>query len=375
MENSFFPPAQPETSTPLLLVEQNNRFLIDWLTVTFKNDTVQGVILKLGLQDLSWSDQLSFVNGYPKDTCFGHIHIRWGCDDPQFYKDDLKSSAEEKAAKQKEKGISLDMSGQGCREFEQYSGLTWLDLLYNIFSSEGAVNFTRLDLAYDDHNGYLSMSQLERDTRERNYLSKSKGAHIHWSDDQCVDLQGLTIEIGSRQSDVLIRIYDKAAERGFRDRHWIRVEIQLRHDRAHHAAQKIFQRDRVGLIASGILNNYLSYRDPTTDQNKSRWPVASYWQKVVLDMEKIPLTSPGEAYNFRKSNEHFITQWGQHLLSYFRMFGEVNSLIEACRQRYPELADKYERAISEFKQRRPFTDLTDVSEEELAEIFGGNALE
>ena len=44
---------------------------------------------------------------------------------------------------------------------------------------------------------------------------------------------GISGQIGSPKSKILVRIYDKAAERGFTDgRHWVRVELQLRDKRA-----------------------------------------------------------------------------------------------------------------------------------------------
>lgn len=332
----------------LLLAEQNNCFLIDWLTVTFHAETVFGLQVKLGMEHLEWSSKSSFINGYPMDTNYGHIHIRWGADDPAFYRTDEKGTAESKA--RDNMGICLDMSGQGCREFETYSRISWMDLLYNIFASEGRINVTRLDLAYDDHLGYLNKYQLERDTRDRNYVSKSKKSIITWSDDELLDIQGITIEIGSRKSDVLIRIYDKAAERGYNDRHWMRVELQLRHDRASEALKKLYQHDRIGVVAGGILRNYCTFREPSADTNRCRWPIAAYWQKVILDMEKLSIwVAPGEEYNFSKAEDQFVHQYGQFIQAYFKIHGDFSSLLRRCENVHPELADKYERAIAQNK--------------------------
>lgn len=337
--------------TTVSLVEQNNVFLIDWLTVVFHADTVTGIQLKLGLHnpEIPWETKSSFKNGYPMETSWSNINIRWGADDPAFYKNDEKKTAAEKA--RNDMGICLDMSGQGCRTFEQYSKVDWFELLTEIFRSEGRVHITRLDLAYDDHIGLLDIYQIEKDVRDRYYVSKSKKSMIIWSDDQDEDLQGLTIEVGSRQSEVLIRIYDKAAERGYdHSRHWVRVELQLRKDRAHEAAKKLFQRDRVGVVAAGILRNYCTFRTPTVDTNKSRWPIADYWDKVIMDMERISIwVAPGEPYNFSRSENHMVYQYGQFIQAYAEIHGGITSLLDRSRAAHPDLNIKYRAAIAAAK--------------------------
>lgn len=335
----------------LLLNEKNNVFLIDWLTVVFHAETVTGIQLKLGLLDPSipWETEHSFKNGYPMQTSWSNINIRWGADDPAFYKDDEKSSAAQKA--RNDMGICLDMSGQGCRTFEQFSNVDWFELLTEIFRSEGRIHITRLDLAYDDHVGILDIYQIEKDVRDRYYVSKSKKSMIIWSDDQDEDLQGLTIEVGSRKSEVLIRIYNKAAERGYdHNKHWIRVELQLRKDRAHEAAKKLFQRDRVGIVAGGILRNYCTFRTPAEDTNKSRWPMAPYWDKLILDMERISIwISPGEPYNFSKAENHFVHQFGQFIQTYAVIHGDLRDLLRRCEKAHPELSPKYHASIAAAK--------------------------
>lgn len=332
----------------LRLNEKNNVFLIDWLTVVFHAETVSSIQLKLGLLgfDIPWDTKVSFKNGYPMQTSWSNINIRWGADDPAFYKNDEKGTAEQKV--RHDMGICLDMSGQGCRTFEQFSNVSWIDLLTEIFRSEGKVHITRLDLAYDDHVGLLDIYEIEKDVRDRNYVSKSKKSMIIWSDDQDEDLQGLTVEVGSRKSDVLIRIYNKAAERGYdHSKHWVRVELQLRKDRAHEAARKIFQIDHVGKVAAGILRNYCTFRSPSGDTNKSRWPISPYWDRVILDMERISIwIAPGEPYNFSKSENHMVFQFGQWLQAYAAIHGSLGELLDRSRKAHPELSPKYHAAIA-----------------------------
>lgn len=342
-------------STPLALVPENNVFLIDWLTVTFHNVSVAFVQSLLGLNssDIPWETQYAFRNGYPCRTTYKHISILWGADEERFYKSDSTKSAADKV--RHDMGICLDISGQGCREFESIPGNDWLKFLHDICDRDFKTTITRLDLAYDDHIGTLDLYRIAGDVRDRYYTSPSKKAQVIWSDDQVNDVQGLTVYIGSKSSAVMVRIYDKAAEREFGpERHWVRCEIQLRHERCTAAAAEILKHQHVGRTAAGILRNYLTFREPvSTDENKSRWPVADYWDKVLMDMERVSLwISPGEVYNFSKTELHMIKQYGQAILTFKAINGSVGPLLDACERTYPVLNKKYSAVIDDIKRNR-----------------------
>lgn len=337
------------SSLPILRQPKENVFLIDWLSITFHGVHVDEVQRMLGLEShaIPWSTKNSFVNGYPMTTAFDNIRIRWGADDPRFYTSDSVKSAEQKA--RNDMGISLDMSGQGCRTFEEYSYLSWMEFWARVLASGCRFNVTRIDLAYDDHYGLIEMWRIYNDVHDRNYISKAKKTRTIWSDDRVDDIQGCTVEIGSRSSPVLIRIYDKAAERGFKDRHWIRVEVQLREQRAHMAFDKLRTEQDVGSLASGILRNYFSIISPGSDSNRSRAVIAPYWSRILDNMSKIRLwIAPGEPYNFSRTENHIVSQYGQALIAYERIYGSLGDLSLRCHHAYPgKLSDKYESAIAE----------------------------
>lgn len=334
------------------LASQNNIFLIDWLTFVAHGETVDYMKWLLGLDgpDIPWETSEKFRNGYPIQTYWNGITISYGADDPRFYKDPTKA--------RKDMGICVNLSGTGCRAFESYGHGDW-SKLFNFLLRDTTVaaqnqlhkfihyNVTRLDLAYDDHIGLLDISRLEQDTRDRYYVSPAKYAEVIWSDDQNDDIQGVTIQIGSDKSDVKVRIYDKAAERGFKDVHWIRCETQLRNDRAFEALKKIAQAGNVGCVAAGILRNYLTYRVPTEDTNRSRWPIADYWDKVLLNMEKVALwKKPGEVYNLSKTEYWMGKQYGQVIVT-LAARNELDLFINRCKEEYPveELSPKYKQYL------------------------------
>lgn len=339
----------------LFLNAENNVFLIDWLTVTFKSDTVTSIQVMLDLLQYPWENKMSFINGYPMDTFFNSIHIRWGADNPMFYSDGTDKNGVFRSAADKARddmGISLDMSGQGCRAFEEYSGISWAELIKRILEHNGKI--TRLDLAYDDHTGVLDIHRIALDVKDRYYVSKSKYSQIIWSDDQEEDIQGLTVQIGSKASPVMIRIYDKAAERGYdHSKHWIRVELQLRQDRANEAFRRLYQKESIGKVTAGIIRNYLTFRIPSADSNKSRWPIAPYWDNVLLHMDKISVwVAPGEPYNFTKSENHMVDQYGQFLQAFALIHGSIAPLLDRSRQAHRNLKPKYRSAVETALQHK-----------------------
>jgi len=114
-------------------------------------------------------------------------------------------------------GVWVEMSGQGCRAFETLSTLKncWQDIFWFIFK-EGC-NVTRLDIAYDDHVGILDLGVIKQDTESGEYISKA----TYW--EVVNSSKGLTVQIGSSKSPVLIRMYDKARERNCEPgTHWVR---------------------------------------------------------------------------------------------------------------------------------------------------------
>lgn len=328
-----------------------NCILVDYLTVTFHDYSVDQIKVLLGMSasDIDWDDRQVNQDGYPRCCSFNNISIRYGADDASNWTDTEKSSALDKV--RYDMGISLNMSGTGCRAFETYGHGDWLQLFTSICNLDSRINFTRLDLAFDDHTGILDIGRIRQDVEDRYYTGSPKTASFVWKDDQMHDLQGLTIYVGSKKSPVFFRIYDKAAERGFKDSHWIRVELCLRSKRALSAVAEILKYQDVGIVFSGVLRNYCCFRHPSgNDSNKSRWPIADYWETLIGDAARIRLwISPGEPYNFYKSEESLIHQYGQVLITIKEIHGSISELIRRAEQAHPVLKKKYLSAIEQYR--------------------------
>lgn len=182
--------------------------MYDWVSITSKLHSPQEFINLLGLdQESIYWEKTKGAHGYKDRLYWESISIHYNGAYGM--------------------GIWLEMSGQGCRAFESFGTGDYNSLFELVLDNPEHMNITRLDVAFDDHSGILDISDICQDTEDGNYVSRSSAWQVTYSDG------GSSVTLGSRSSEILIRIYDKAAERGFTDgRHWVRVELQLRRERA-----------------------------------------------------------------------------------------------------------------------------------------------
>ena len=306
------------------VISQENLVVFDYLTFTSKSDSPETVMQLLGLKEVPWQKMDRGLRGYRGRFFYENISI-------------LYDGAENM-------GVCVDMSGMGCRAFETYSSITWKDLLDILFYNAGDYNVTRLDMAFDDHSGILDIDRIWDDTMERAFVSKSKISKCIVSDNQLTDIRGKTIMIGSERSDMLIRIYDKAAERLMPDVHWIRVEMQMRDEIAQGFIGGLM-RYPVGVQFRGVLYNYLRFVVPTSDSNKRRWPTTSYWNDLLEGVQQIRCWSdPGTEYNEFNLSNFVINQAGNAIDAYLHVFS-LDDLLRELKNRSVKMSPKYQRLI------------------------------
>lgn len=312
-----------------------NIVLYDWLSFTSKIHTPDFLIDALGLSHVPWTVTKG-ARGYQDRKYFSSISIHFNG--------------------RPDMGVWVEMSGQGCRTFESLSSVGW-DGLFKFIRDNG-LKITRLDVAYDDHTGILDIRQICSDTQAGMYISKSD----YW--ETVLSSKGSTIQIGSPQSKVLIRIYDKAAERGFgADVHWVRCEMQMRDDRAVQFTKILLP---IGQAFAGVLLNYLRYIEPGEDSNKWRWPMTGYWFNLVQDAERISIfVAPGMEYNEERCKRYVVNQAGNAIDAMIQMYGleEFEKMIQD-REVHPN--PKYEMLIQQHRY--------DVLADRVRNWFGDHAV-
>ena len=297
-----------------------NLVLYDWVSITSKIHTPEQMIALLGMESVTW-ETIKGAHGY-RDRLY------WNCISIHF-----NGSPEQ--------GVWLELSGQGCRAFETV-GHGDYDFLFRLVKDAGdQMKITRLDIAFDDHTGILDLDVIIKDTLSGNYVSKANS----W---ECIQSsKGTSVIIGSRQSPVLIRIYDKAAERNVTDgSHWVRVEMQLRDDRA---LQFVYLPYEIGDTFAGVLLNYLRYVIPDdSDTNKWRWALTDYWAELVGEACQISIYSkPGLQYNILNCENFVYNQAGNAINALLQVY-DVETFLQKLQERRTRPNPKYKQMVNDF---------------------------
>lgn len=300
--------------------ETENCLLIDYFSFTTLFLSKEDVVELLGLNKPQVVWEVAKGNhGYRQAIYFSSIKVYWDGEVNQ--------------------GVWCEMTGQGCRAYESFGANDFLGLFKLV--RDGRIKITRLDVAFDDHTGLVDISDLCNDTLSGDFISRFRSWEVVQSN------KGKSVNQGSVQSSVLIRIYDKAAERGFTDgRHWVRFEIQMRDERAE---EFINQCDEPGQIFAGVLLNYLRYVEPTEgDSNKWRWPLKDYWAALIGDALKISIyKTPGVEYNIGNLKTFVVNQAGNAIDTYINIFG-LASFLDDLKSRETMQNPKYQQLIQKY---------------------------
>lgn len=272
--------------------------LIDYLVLSIKKNTYEDLFSQLNMDIRDFIEIRSY---YGTTNCVYHdgIKVHWN----------LK--IEDKGLGRNCEYIDLvilDLSGKGCRTVEAMNDcdFDWLGFLkkYDAMFRSGDAHIARLDVACDDIEGLLDMKKLQEYTFYDKYVCRSKKLP-----DMIIKGQE-TIYFGSAQSDRRLRIYNKAMEQGL-DRHWIRIEFQLRNDNAMSwYLNWLNYEGRIGELFAGVLLDYLRFvqlpkgMDMDTvklHSNQHRLPTVKWWDKFLNTCSRIPqLYLPGQEYDFSR---------------------------------------------------------------------------
>lgn len=244
------------------MTEKDNKIIVDWLQFTLlKDDGLQIVfrILRLNPADFEKLDKGGL--GYKDQLINNNVRIYYN-GNPGM-------------------GINTSVSGKGCRYMES-QGIDLWSLLFRLAQS-AKINITRLDLALD--TSFKLIDKIRASIDKKKYISKSRSiSYICKSGKDSTRAE--TIYLGSRSSDLMIRIYDKAVEQGIEEIDWERWEIVLKKDKIREAIP-LLEKD----ISQTFRNILYTYFRPLKkiESNKSRSKVESWYMKFLGQVEKVSL--------------------------------------------------------------------------------------
>lgn len=250
------------------MTEDKTKIIIDWLQFTLLIDDGLEIvfkILKLNPADFERLDKGGL--GYKDQLINNNVRIYFNGNQGM--------------------GINTSISGKGCR-FMESQGINLWSLLFRLARS-ARINITRLDLALDTSVKLIDRIRKSIDTKK--YIAKSRSiSYICKSGKESTRTE--TIYLGSRSSDLMIRIYDKAVEQGIEELDWERWEIVLKKEKIKEAIP-LLKKD----ISQTFRNILYTYFRPIQkiESNKSRSKVEKWYIRFLGQVEKISLYSePGQ---------------------------------------------------------------------------------
>lgn len=300
-----------------------NIILFDWLSFTSPAHSPQSIIEFLGLSSLNWTSCRGHRT-YQDCYKFGEINICYN------------STVNE--------GVWVEMSGQGCREFEEYSIRSFKDILCDIVNSPDSKSYhiSRIDLAYDIFDKkILDIHKLKKETELLNFVSTFKDPVIEYG----VRSHSCTIYYGSKASDIYMRCYDKKIERDREDiDYWVRWEIVLKNNNAREFLIEWFTGFSIGDLFCKLINHYIRYIVPDTEQkNISRLKTARWWDRFVDTFGEIKIYTPKPtAYNIYRCEDYVYKQAGNAVAALIDVRGVDRFLRDLLKNKSPTNA-KYQQ--------------------------------
>lgn len=328
--------------------------LIDWITFTVKDETDPRAVIKqyLGIDSRMFQDLGYGINFYSQCLEFNGIMV-------------LYEPVENVANMS---GVSVSMSGTGCRTFEHFSKLR-LDgctdtqgmvnlafpQLFQLLHINGC-NVSRIDIACDDHAGLLDMDDIADAVKpsDKSQLRRfrSRLSKITRNDSAEGDQDtGTTIYIGAPSSDLRFRIYDKAKEQGDLSSHWVRLEMVLRGKNALGFVENFVNCESLGVLASGILNDKIQFIE-RDDVNISRCSVSGWWLEFVDGLAAIKVFSREVVQHpIEQTQEWFVNTLAPVLGMLTKAYGSV-WLHETIKQGQERMREKQKRLVLDYRNTR-----------------------
>jgi len=289
---------------------RKNECLIDWLRFSIpslSDEVVANSILGLSIVKFSQEGKSSPFPTYDKRLIFANIEIH---------------------TSSQHKNILVNLSGQDCRQYEEYmsaiDGWHWHEFIKVILGNNGKIS--RIDLALDIFDDSCPSVKTLQDYVKRGQLSSRSQTFKEINSGRVIDgtLYGFTLYVGALPQ--LLRIYDKKQE--VKDNSgelvnvekWIRWELELGDKKAMEVAVYISKGTPLNVIIRGILSAHYAFKTQPKGKkdfpNKTRWSNMKWWDNFIKEIPQIPLRVTKEKSTMEKK-AHWLDQGVSKSLAMF----------------------------------------------------------
>ena len=292
-------------------------------------------------------------------------------------------------------GIHFDISGSGIGTFVEHFRNKYKDdmatrlldvnatddIFRYLFERISAIGkMTRLDLAIDNVDDlYYDVSELSEILKyKERYVSKFRSGYETKS---FMD-GGHTVYMGKRESDVMLRVYDKKMEQNNKHKNkdidypWVRWELEIKGKKAQKVCDYIAEGKNITELCFGTLSNYLRIIVPD-NENKSRCTTDAKWEDFLQGVEKVSLSVPTVKKTLDEKMTWFSKQCAPTLAAFiFSEYGDMsyiyNNLDEWLLKANAELRNLiiekmgFESAVVQYGQRFKNFDLVKAVDSAIA---------
>jgi phage replication initiation protein len=246
-------------------------------------------------------------------------------------------------------GVHVRMPGKACRAIEAAGRVTEWEPFLGMLLERGR-SITRLDVAFDDRTGSVSVDRCYREMKAGHLVRNFRVASAPEYVNALGETESRTLYFGSQKSDLRVRIYDKALE-AKRPGPWTRVEMQARDEHAIGLAGLVTAapgNERSAAFGQ-LLLHYLDFKDPGRDGNRSRWDTAPWWSEFVLSCLKRKLAlEPARLPSADEAIGRVAQQYGPTLAAVVAYTG-YEPLFEAIEAARPRLRTRHRRMLAEWR--------------------------
>lgn len=251
--------------------------VLDTLDITFRGDVPVRQVLELFGEPGQFIHQGRGANGYRGSLRRGEIQV-------------LIDGSEAM-------GTHVRLNSGALRQLE-CEGIIVDPVTFLRMLEDWSARVTRIDIAADDVGGALSFPEIVKSVRERSYTSRLRHWELLESGGNGKPDSEITVYVGSKLSQVRVRIYNKIRdpERNIRR---VRVELQLRDGQARSMVSALIEHGAAAAIR--LLDDQLRFRDSGSHSQRERWPIADWWRSFLGACTRLRLTTEATVRSVARS--------------------------------------------------------------------------
>ncbi|MBL1224584.1 replication initiation factor domain-containing protein [Enterococcus sp. BWR-S5] len=226
-------------------------------------------------------------------------------------------------------GITVNLSGQACRQFELFRWSdnrkwTWYNTIQELVSA--GARFTRCDIAQDFINSRYTWQFLLEKIYKKTLIYRGNVKRYNKINTKTGTDFNASIYIGDKPQQ--LNIYDKKGERFDRAKeeydveNWTRWELRLFGDKAHMAVLELADGRALADLWAGILSAHYRFVTLTGDKNRSRRDNAKWWKEFLNGAKETKLLIESDKPTLKKK-ENWLENHGPdkaELMLYMRDF-------------------------------------------------------